>query len=757
MRRALACLVVSLAGAAHAAPLTEKSVAPAFTKGDERAGADAFAREDWAAARDAFTKALTHEVPPDAAGRVELMIALADENLSQWADAEAQFNLALAAKPELADYINYHLARVAYFARDFDTAKRAAMAVSPDAVAAADAQMLLGDLLRLGTDWAAIGAHYEAYLKAHPDFRRSEARFWLAGAREHTEKTPAAAIALYRQIWVEDPLSSWAAKAHARISELHGSDALNADEHVAQGMVLFDGMRNPESEAAFSAALADPHVSAAAKCTAAYNEAQSRFKARDRRGAAPLFDAAAVACRASHNNDLEIKSNYQAGRSYSFFGEHDTAIHRYQAAQTIDPAHSYADDAMLREAEEWASLNNDAKVKEILGALPTKFPKGDNIAEAEWRLGWRAWRAKDYDAAIAAWKKQIELVPHDDNYFAEGEPQYWLGRALLATGKKAAAIASWQDTIRSYPAAYYALLALNRLRETSPKAYAAMLAEISRDPPADPKALSFKDRPEWSTPGFARALEFLRLGLDEPAAGELRKLGLAAPTDKKRVDDPDQLDKLWAVAFLYDRANHWSSSVWLARWHVLDYRTKWPVGINRARWLIAYPHGYWDILTRHATKNKVPSAMQVAIVREESGFDPLDESYANAIGLTQMIPPTAKDFSKGTGIDPTRENLRDPEKNVTIGSRFLGSLFKTWHDYVVLVPPSYNAGPAAVRKMLRARGTWDADEFVEGIVDDQARNYTKRVLGSFFTYTWLYEHKVPVIANRIPPALLPKD
>ena len=37
--------------------------------------------------------------------------------------------------------------------------------------------------------------------------------------------------------------------------------------------------------------------------------------------------------------------------------------------------------------------------------------------------------------------------------------------------------------------------------------------------------------------------------------------------------------------------------------------------------------------------------------------------------------------------------------------------------------------------MLRARGTWDADEFVEGIVDDQARNYTKRVLGSFFTYT----------------------
>jgi hypothetical protein len=59
--------------------------------------------------------------------------------------------------------------------------------------------------------------------------------------------------------------------------------------------------------------------------------------------------------------------------------------------------------------------------------------------------------------------------------------------------------------------------------------------------------------------------------------------------------------------------------------------------------------------------------------------------------------------------------------------------------------------------LLRARGTWDADEFVEGIIDDQARNYTKRVLGSFFTYTWLYDHEVPVIPNTIPKALLPKS
>ena len=75
----------------------------------------------------------------------------------------------------------------------------------------------------------------------------------------------------------------------------------------------------------------------------------------------------------------------------------------------------------------------------------------------------------------------------------------------------------------------------------------------------------------------------------------------------------------------------------------------------------------------------------------------------------------------------------------------------------MLVPPSYNAGPAAVRRMLKLRGTWDADEFIEAIVDDQARNYSKRVLGTFFTYSWLYEkNSVPEIPNKIPADLLPK-
>ena len=746
--------------------LDQKMVASYWTTGDELDGATQFRLENWKYAHDAFALARGAAKDPDHAARIDLMLGLCEEKLEDHASAAQHLAAAYRALPVLSDYIGYHAAREMWLAHMTPEAVDLAQKIAKDSIVGPDAEVLVGDLLRGQSKWPEVEAHFRDYLSRHANGPfHSEARYDLADALEQQKKGLDEAVKLYKAIEVDDPLTSWATKAHERMVALKADESMTAAEHLTRGLVLFDNMRNPEGEAEFTAVLADKTITPEQKCIAAYHRAQSRFKARDRKNAAPMFDEAAAACEAAKNTDLQIKSAYNAGRSYSFIGQHETAIARYKAAQTIDPKHSYADDGMLREAEEWADLNNGEKVQEVLAAIPTQYPDGDNTTEAMWRLGWRAWREQRYDDAITWWKKQIDLAKPGASYngvFGDderAEAGYWLARAYAAKGQQDQAIATWSDVARSYPAAYYALQSLNRLRETAPETFNAVVAELQKDPPDfDPKtpAFTFKARPEWTQPGFLRALELLRLGLGEPAEHEMKKLGLSAGNDKKQTTDPDQLDKLWATAWLYDRAGRNAASVWVTRWHILDYRQHWPVGANRARWLIAYPRAFWEILSRHAALNHVPAAMQVGIVREESGFDPLDESYANAVGLTQMIPPTAKDFSKGTGIDPTRENLRDPEKNVTIGSRFLGSLFKDWHDYVLLVPTSYNAGPAAVRRMLKVRGTWNADEFVEGIVDDQARNYTKRVLGAFFTYSWLYEQKVPEVSNTIPKDLLPK-
>jgi soluble lytic murein transglycosylase len=756
------------------AALTEEMATPFFTEGEAKLGAERFALEDWAGARTHFAAAraaLPATATAAEAAHLDLVIALCDAATSKWKEAAAGFASARAALPVIADWISYQEARALYFAHDTTEALARARAVAADSIVGPDAELLVGDLLRAGKDHAATAAHYRDYLARRPDgIRRSEARYRLAEALEAGKK-PAdlpEIVASYRAIGLEDPLSSWATKAKARTDKLGPKlpddlaatlTTFTAAELIGRGKVEFDGMRNPLSEATFTAVLALPSVTPDEACVAAYHQAQSRFKARDRKGAAPMFDAAIEKCHAAGNKDLEVRTAYQAGRSYAFNGDHDTAIARYEAAEAADPTHTIADDALLRQAEEWADKGNDKKVRAALSALPDKYPNGDMRAEALWRLGWRAWRKDDYAEAIDWWKKQIAAVPIDDNYWAEGEPQYWIGRALAAQGKDAAALDAWEDAARTYPMAYYALLALNRIREAAPKRFEKLVGELAADPAGyDPKApvFQFKPRPEWAAPGFARAMELMRLGLGEPAEHELRVLGLVPPKDKKKVTDTDLAEKLWALAFLYDRAGRYATSHWPTRWHILDYRRAWAAGANKARWEIAYPKAFWDLLTTHAQKNDVPVAMQIAIVREESAFDPLMESYANAIGLTQMIPVTGERFARGTGLTADRETLRDPEKNVTIGSRFLGYVHQYWKKFLLLVPPSYNAGEGGVRKMLRARGTWDADEFIEGIVDDQARNYSKRVLGTFFTYTWLYEGTVPEIPNKIPTDLIPK-
>lgn len=759
--------------AAPAAPavaaLTEDMGTPWFDSGAGKAAAERFALEDWAAAADGFTKlrAALPAADQTMRGRAALLAAIANGKLGKWAASADGLAEARAALPLLADWIGYEEARARYFARQPDKALALARGVSPDSIAGADAELLVGDLLRGQGDHAAIAAHYRDYLTRRPKgIRRSEARFRMAEAVLATTADPTdEAIAALRAITVEDPLSSWSKKAQERLAALAKGGAAAADapptatELITRGMAYFDSMRNPESEADFAAALAAPGITPAETCVAAYHRAQSLFKARDRRAAAPRFDEAVAACKAAGNTDLQIRANYQAGRAYAFHGDRKIAVERYRAAQQVDPTHSFTDDALLREAEEWADLGEDAKVTAALERLPRDFPQGDMRAEALWRLGWRAYRDGDDPKAIAYWEQQIAVAPIDDNYWAEGQAQYWIGRAQERRGKRDLALASWQRAIETYPVSYYAMLALNRVREVAPKKFTELTTKITADPPGyDPAApaFTFRARAEYATPGFARAVELIKLGLGDQAEAELRTLGLVAPGHKKRIDDADTIEKLWAMAWLYDRAGRYATSHWPTRWHILDYKRQWPVGANAARWRIAYPRAYLELLTEHAARNGVILEVQQAIVREESAFDPLLESYANAVGLTQMINSTATRFAKGTGIAPTRENLRDPEKNVTIGSRFLGFLFEQWDGFVHLVPASYNGGEGYVKRVLKVRGTWPADEFIESIVDDQIRNYSKRVLASYFAYAWIYKQHVPEMPNTIPSALLPR-
>ena len=750
--------------------LTEAMATPHFRDGVAGKAEKRFALQDYAGARTAFAEHL-ESLPKDAAAdraRASMMIAMCDERLGAAADAAAGFAAAVDALPLLADFAHYHAAWNYYHARDIDRSGEHARAVAETSRHRAEADLLIGDILRARGDSEAMAAHYEAYLagrKRGP--RLAEATFRLAQAYEQTGKT-GEALARYRRITIFDPLTPWAERAQERLDELAKAldregraalETLTADEYIERGFVYYHAMRNLESEADFAAALSASGLTDDSACEAAYYRADSWWKERNRTKAAPLFDEAIALCAKTDNTELRVKAAYQAGRSYARLDEREKSAARYAAVEAFD--HSYADDARMRQAEEYEDLGDDEKVTELLSTLPDKYPDGDMRAEATWRLAWRAYKNKDYDESIRWLKKQIEIMPIDNRWYGEGQAQYWLGRAYGKLGKTDASIAAYKDCIRLYPLSYYTLIALNRLRESHPTELAAIVDEIELPPDdydASKPAFEFAPRALYGEDDFLRGIELLKLGLGDDAGLELARAGLTIPSGRDEVTDPDEIDKVWAIAWLYDRAGRYDLSHWVTRWHVLGYKRAWPVGHNRARWSIAYPLAYTHLIEAASAEHGYPWALQMAIMREESAFDPLRESYANAIGLTQMIFPTARRFGKGTGIAITRENLRDPQKNVTIGSRFLAFLHQSFEGRPGLMIPSYNAGEGATWKWMWQRHSpeWERDEWEEEIPGDQARNYTKRVLASYFVYSYMKDGTIPEMKQDVPLRLVPE-
>jgi soluble lytic murein transglycosylase-like protein len=104
-----------------------------------------------------------------------------------------------------------------------------------------------------------------------------------------------------------------------------------------------------------------------------------------------------------------------------------------------------------------------------------------------------------------------------------------------------------------------------------------------------------------------------------------------------------------------------------------------------------------------AVANGIAPEIAFGLVKTESGFKNSATSHVGAVGLTQLMPATARWLKPGVTV----RELRNSETNLRIGFRYLRDLLRKYDGDTELALLAYNRGPGTVDRVLRRGGDPD--------------------------------------------------
>lgn len=163
---------------------------------------------------------------------------------------------------------------------------------------------------------------------------------------------------------------------------------------------------------------------------------------------------------------------------------------------------------------------------------------------------------------------------------------------------------------------------------------------------------------------------------------------------------------------------------------------------------LLFPKRYVDLIEKSAAKFEVSPELMLSIIRQESAFNPLARSPADALGLMQVIPSVAELHEEHTGVKLEHfEDLYKPEINIPVGASVIADLKRKYRGQFLLTAAAYNANDKAIANWLKTRLNEDPLEFIEDIPYEETRAYVKLVLRNFIFYSRL---KTPAASLPFP-------
>ena len=168
---------------------------------------------------------------------------------------------------------------------------------------------------------------------------------------------------------------------------------------------------------------------------------------------------------------------------------------------------------------------------------------------------------------------------------------------------------------------------------------------------------------------------------------------------------------------------------------------------SSAYWYGLFPFPYQDKILTYARQNQINPLLIISIMRKESSFNPEINSVVGAVGLMQIVPPTASWVAEK--IELSDYSLTNPEDNIEIGSWYLKYNHQRYNDNSLLAVASYNAGTSNVNAWLNRYDLEDRDRFVEQIPFPETKDYVEGVFGNYWNYLRLYNPEIRQKINSL--------
>lgn len=159
---------------------------------------------------------------------------------------------------------------------------------------------------------------------------------------------------------------------------------------------------------------------------------------------------------------------------------------------------------------------------------------------------------------------------------------------------------------------------------------------------------------------------------------------------------------------------------------------------------LLFPVPYYEAFSKYS--DGIDTFLVLSVARQESAFNPSARSPANARGLLQVLPTTARYLERKSGTD-----LYDVDTNVRVGTKFLTRLIDRFAS-AELALAAYNAGPSRAVDWVKRYPTTDLNLLIDVIPFKETRNYVASILRNNYWYTRLYgldpQYQAPEEAGR---------